>query len=480
MLNAVKNVKKKAWIVIGVAATLVLSCAGVVWVDYGHVGEEEKRIADLEVQISKADARIAKIPSIEERVLRGRVVVKEYAKILPNDKDINRLVKRITEFSVASGVEIEELNDSDARNRGRRKSKDPFQKIRYKLKLRGTLDELLDFMNRFENYERFVKVGQVKITSEDARTVADAPQGPVKHKVELDLETYVYEPGRSSEPVAIKNADRRTIDILERQPVTNDLELDHYELVVKTDRRDPFVDPRRDASIGAGEEALASAQAEAQAKKMNELASTLAQIKKAVDEESKIEGFVPRVEFARRLSQKMAEFAAEIEELQTGNFFSSAKTRDRFVTEIADPFELLYRARKSMGKGVLVRQELENQLKNMRRAFEEGRFEDIVAAAETIGGTKATNVEDPEIAEILSEIEAVSGRAQARIEFSQIPLAITGYVYMPRYPVRSVVIINDQAYSPGEVLDDGIVVRSIDPSRVVFVYKTERIEHLLN
>ncbi|MCA9322044.1 MAG: type 4a pilus biogenesis protein PilO, partial [Planctomycetes bacterium] len=439
MLNVIRNAKKKAWIIIGVSTALVFSCAGVVWMDHGTIKEEDEKIAGLEASITKAEGRISKIRGHEDRVLRGRLVVKEYAKILPSDKDIHEFVKRITEFSVASGVEISELNDSDARNRGRRQSKDPFQKINYKLKLRGDLGATLDFINRFESYERFVKVGQLKIASETANS-RDAGEG-IRHNVDLELETYVYEPGRALTAVEIANSEKRTFEILEKEPLNVDLAMDSYVYQPRSDRRDPFADPRRSIGTGAGEGPIVDAEVEAQIAKLEELVVRFETLKRDLAAEDEVEGFVARMEYAKRLSQSFIDFKNEVEELRKVKFFSKADLLDRFDEEIAEPFLVLLAEREATDGEGLKRQELMAQLEHYEHAFSEGRFSDVVDGADAILSAK-TDLDDPEIHEILEGIQRVAGRARARIEFAQMSLAITGYVILENRPTGSVVIIN--------------------------------------
>lgn len=480
MLNAITKTKKKAWIIIGVSAALVLASAGVVYMDYTTIGEEEAKTEGLKNENMKANIRISKIRNIEDRVLKERLIVSERVKILPEDKEINDFVQKITDFSTASGVEVTKLDDSAARNRGRRKSAGAFLDIAYKLEVKGTLSQFLDFMHRFETHDRFVKVKQLSISNDQSAMTNEDDEGPAVHQIELILETYVYQPGKKgAAPVAITNADKRTLALTKQGAVIDPLELESYDYESQPERRDIFADPRVKSGVGAELRRVAAKNKEEQEKVLGEVTEEFARLRKALDAEAKLESFVERVTFSSKLNEQLAAFNRKLQEIDDTKAISDRELADKLESDVSKPFALLYRTRKETDSQGMAFQELEAEFKRMERAFAAGQFAEVMAAAKALALVK-TEGSGPEMERVFARIDKISARASARQEFSQIPMAVTGYVFQPARPEKAVVIINDRAYSPGDVFAEGVIVGQIDLSRVVFLYKEEKIVRSLD
>lgn len=473
MLNVIRNAKKKGLIIAGVAGTLVLASAGMVYYDHGKIGEAEKAISGINNKIAAADARIAKIPSHEDRVLRERIVLGEYVKILPDSEEIHSFVDRITEFATVTGVEIESL--SDRKRTGRTKGgASAFLNINYNLELKGTLNEVMDFIHRFETYDRFVSVKQLSISAGSEGGKDGGEEGPPRHEVALELETYVYNPGiKGSKPVEIVNAEERMFEIAETADLGQKLVLDSYPFRSKPDRRDPFVDPRWEDTPLSPE---ASRDAEAQVAMLSKLEAEFSEIRAGIEEEAKAQDIIVRIELGQRLNTRMATFKRDVDDLENADFFTKRDLRERFQTEIVEPFRKEYEGREALDPGALQLQQLEAEYQRMTIAFDQGRFQDVTQAWETIRTSMTAAVVDSEVKGVVSKMELVASRSATRIEFGQKQIAISGFVFKPTEPERAIVIINDRAYSPGDVLDDGITVGRIDQTRVVFFYKREQFE----
>ncbi|MFT7617989.1 MAG: Tfp pilus assembly protein PilO [Planctomycetota bacterium] len=474
MLNAIRNTKKKAWIIIGVSASLILGSAGVVYMDYTTIGEEEAKIGSLKNQNSMANVRISKIRGHEDRVLKERMVVKERVKILPEDKEINQIVKKITDFSAASGVEVTDLDDSSARNRGRRKSAGAFLDIAYKLGVRGTLAQFLDFMNRFESHDRFVKVKSLAISS-DQKPSGDDEEGPAIHQIELVLETYVYQPGQNNQaPVNIVNADKRTLALMEEGGNVDPFELDFYDYVIQNDRRDIFADPRVKSGVNAELRRVQAKNIDEQEKMLEQFVENFGKLKQALEDEAKLLSFVEKLTFAATVNEQLTAFSQELETAQKTKSISARSLQGRFEDEVVTPFRAIYKIRRENDSRGLAQKELEAEYRRMSLSFDAGRYEDVIASAKALGAVKTAD-SGPKMKGVFSKIEKISLRASTRHEFAQIPIAVTGYVYQPSQPTQGIIIINSRAYSPGEVFAEGVIVGKIDLSQVVFLYKEEEI-----
>ncbi|WP_410961806.1 hypothetical protein, partial [Salmonella sp. SAL4359] len=89
----------------------------------------------------------------------------QYVRILPDEKEINEFVDQLTKFAGKSEVRIKKLDDEEARARSGRNQQGAtaaFDRIVYKLSIEGNCEQLLSFMDLFENHERFVRIGSFK------------------------------------------------------------------------------------------------------------------------------------------------------------------------------------------------------------------------------------------------------------------------------------------------------------------------------
>ncbi|MEM7519347.1 MAG: radical SAM protein, partial [Planctomycetota bacterium] len=115
-------------------------------------------------------------------------------------------------------------------------------------------DELLDFLDHLETYERFMRVPSLKLTSASRSELEK--QGKATHRVQLDVETFVYEPKAGAEKVVIEGYERKRDLLLgEINRRKQALTVSNYAYRGDRGRRDPWVDPRAPVN-GDGESAL--------------------------------------------------------------------------------------------------------------------------------------------------------------------------------------------------------------------------------
>lgn len=468
--------KKTAWIIAGVSALMVFASAGVVWLDWQKITTAKTEAAGLRGQIEKANARIQKVPDIEVRVLRERSRLKELVRILPDDGEINDFVDRISDFAKASGVEVQSMDDRSAKTRSQRKNAETFLRITYKMSIRGTFAQFLDFTNRLETFERFVKVNYFSLKSE-AKQGGDKGEatGPQQHSAEIEVETYIYNPTKEGgkAQVEILNADQKLARALRTDPLGDlNIVLDSYRYTPNPERRDPFADPRK--SENESVEVKSPESTEAEKAIIDELTAKLKKVREAVEAESAIQDLVKRIEYTKRLNSEIAALKDRIQTIKkTETPFASKELAERFLKEIDEPFVKLIAGRPDAAPDLLAH-ELENQLKKMNTAFDAGQFADVVAISKTLLSSKPAEP-DPVLAGLFTKVETVARRAEARVEFAEKSLRFGGLVFKHARPKEAVIIINDRAYAVGEAMDDGVVVRAIEPSKVTFLYKREEI-----
>lgn len=471
-MKLVLNRKQKAWAILGVSAFLCLVCGGVAYMDYEEIQEERQKIESAQGRIAKADATIAGLKQVEDRVLAERLRVKEYTQILPLDKDINEFVKRITEFEAKSGVEIEVLDDKAARNRGKKKSREAFVRITYKIELVSTANEFLHFLDLFESYDRFVNVKEFTVKGSDPKITDEGEVVAARHKISMLLETYVYNPkNRISQPVEILNAEQRMVELTAGLENEHALELETYEFVLASKRRDPFANPRRSLEP-KGE--LDSESLEKQQALIAELERELGTLLETAKLEKAEKDVVLRFELGRRLDKAAGAFHARLRSIDIAKSFGEGENRKSFERKVLGPFNQFLADRPEVAGLDVPIQELRNQLKRMEESFEAEQWGDAVALGKALLQSRPSSIPQ-EMVEPYGQVEEIVKRAQVRIDFEQIELAFNGLVLPENAPERSVVIINGRAYSPGDRFDEALVVKDVRPAEVAFVYRGEEI-----
>ena len=225
---------------------LTLGLSGMVWRSNTGISESRQEAEEFAERILAERARLVQNPGLEQEVLVFREISGRMAAILPDEEGLNDLVRSLQGFSEDSGVNIRSLRR--AAPRGAPKRVEDFREVSYSLELEGDTFELLAFLDLVERHDRFLRVPKLKIDAA-RRQFERGDDGIVKHTIRLDVETFVFEPGKEAEPVAIEWADwkldRLRGEVSERRRA---LEPQEYDYRGRRGRRDPWVDPRREKS----------------------------------------------------------------------------------------------------------------------------------------------------------------------------------------------------------------------------------------
>jgi Tfp pilus assembly protein PilO len=433
------------------------------------------QIAQKRVELDRAEAQIREIPKLEEKVIVLRETVNQYVRILPDDKEINSFVDQLTQFAARSDVRVKKLDDEDVRARTGRNKKGAtaaFDRVVYRISLEGNCEQFLSFIDLFENHERFVKIGSFKVDHRDIAVEGVDPMS-VPHNIDLDLETYVYNPKvRSKDSVTIPQEAQK----LERLKAAGlvgadgvaDLALASYEHEPGAARRDLFYDPRlagaKQKQEGEQERATQRAALEDFVAKLGRLAADLAK-------EAKIENTVHLLQMREKVNGDLVAFGAAIEKARTDRTFTVDEIKTRFEREVDDPFRKMVEGRKlDVAAAPVLGQQIEEHVAKIRAAMQDGRYEEVVTFHDEVTRMAAV-VSGEDIKALMKEAEAMFRTAKAHLDFNARPISFGGAVCFDNDPAHAVVIINGRSYSPGESVDQDLVVRSITPSSVTFEFR---------
>jgi hypothetical protein len=446
------------------------------WLGYEDYKAREaglETIAQKRGELDRAEAQIREIPRLEEKIIVLRETVNQYVRILPEEKDINTFVDQLTQFATRSNVRVRKLDDEDARARSGRNKKGAtaaFDRIVYKVSLEGNCAELLKFMDLFENHERFVRIASFKIEHRESSD-KDVDQMTVPHQVDLDLETYVYNPKVKSKenvdiPQEAQKLERLKTAGLVGGDAVPELALTTYTHDASLDRRDLFYDPRL---LGAMKQRETEEQRKLQRQTLEDLVGRLQRLAADLVEEGKIENTVRKLQAREKNNRELVAFGAEMGKAN----FTVEEVKERFEREVQMPFRKMLEGRGdlSMEAAPVLAVQIEEHVGKMRAAYEDSRWEEVVNLNDELTRMAAAAASGADIKAMLKESATMHRTAKAHLDFNARPISFGGAVCFENDPAHAVVIINGRSYAPGESVDQDLVVRSISPASITFEFR---------
>lgn len=486
--------RRKALLAGGVLALVGFGALG--WHDWSELGETREALGGERLKLDRANAELAQTASVEDQVLLLRDAVQEYVKILPDDKEINAFVAQLADFAARSGVRVTKLDDDDAKARLVRAKKGavaPFDKVAYKISAEGDAEQLLRFMDFFENHQRFVRVAALKIESaaegragggesepvEPVEPGGDAPppRAGAPHKIDLELETYVYNPKvRTQQPVIVPNEAQKLERLRSadgaRADARKDLALASYRREPRERRRDVFYDPRKAPAAAAGASPEAK---QAQEKLFLELKSKLDAVAAAAEKEAKETSLLKRLRLTDEVERGLAAFEKAFREAEEAGTITIEDLRKRIRDDLEPQFAKLAKGRDAASRRSAVAAEVAaDALARMRASRDGRRYEEVVALSEDFR-RRRTGEEPEAVAKMFAEAERLAEDARAELDFDARSFSFGGTVVYKDSPDRSVAIINGRPYMPGDRLDDETTVTAISASEVTFEFRGRKV-----
>ena len=156
--------EKQVLLTVAGATVLLCGAAGAgIWWAMGLVDDQQQIIEQKESQIDAARKKIRKIKKAEEKVIVLRENVHEYVKMLPEDRELHKFFRTAQRFALQAGIQLDKAVP------GRAGKRTAFENVVYRFEFTSNLWQFMKFINFFENYERFVKVREVRMTPQRAR-----------------------------------------------------------------------------------------------------------------------------------------------------------------------------------------------------------------------------------------------------------------------------------------------------------------------
>ena len=459
--------EKKAFLSILLGGILLAGGAGfAIYMKFGEIEELESEIATLHTNIDEARKTIEGTPALEQEVIVLRELSAVIAEILPDDEDVNNLIRTFAEYAGLSGVSTTSYKPKPNIARGRGRS--AFDRVAYTLTLEGDVFQFLDLLHRTETHSRFIAVPEFKLSAASRNQIEE--DGAARHKITLDVETYKYERGASAlQEVEIEGYERKR-DILEGEITRRRkaLTLASYNYRGPRGRRDPWIDPRVSATDLVGENALT---VQEQQDLVNRFVAELDQIRELWSKVQSAGNVLEALVARKDLDKAVANLQGELRRTEDEGAISYVPLKKQLMINVYGPLDSLLVAFEEQTQGP-TREELTQLAEGMRRHIDSGEYSMALDAYGTLKPKLDLVEGDPVRMKLAADLDAIAWEARTLLDFEGIELDIRGLAIIEGRPPA--IIINGRALGPGEPVSEDIdefEVLDIRPDEIDFYFR---------
>ena len=442
------------------ASLTTLGLSGIVWRSSTGLEGAREEATQLAERILLERGRLEETPELEQEVLVFREISGRMAAILPDEDGLNDLVRSLQGFSEQSGVEIRSLRR--AAPRGFAKSEGDLRAVSYTLELDGDAFELLRFLDLVETNDRFLRVPRMEVDAARRQGLMEGAQ--MSHSIRLDVETFVFEPGAETEPVAIEWAEwkleRLRGEVSRRR---TGLEPAEYDYRGRRGRRDPWVDPRHRPVMARAEEGTSSeGEASELAAKVSKAWSNLRGLEQSVSA-------LDEAGLSEELEVEVVGLEAESRRLLEAERSSDGVGASPLTAEIVHSLLELRAALDEMrgNRGPSIARLREVALVMKAHAVRDQHPLALEAMA-PVAPDLEWLADDPDRAPYVEALRRAAARSQAVIDFDALGYQPRGVVVLGD---RAAVLVGDRAVVAGDRIKDEVLVRSVTSDEVVFEFR---------
>jgi Tfp pilus assembly protein PilO len=452
-----------AWLVGG--GVLAAAGAGaLVYLEYESIDESRAAVAELKLSIDGSRKILTGTGALEREVIVLRETEEVIKGILPDEQDLNNLVRDLSHFETEANVQITALKGKPPDNS--RKEKNDFDKVGYQLSLEADAFQLMSFMDKVEGHSRFMRIPDFKLSAAPRRQVEDS--GVPRHKVQLDVETYVYKPQGGPAPVRIDGYTRKRELLLgEINRRRQALQVATYIYRGQRGRRDPWVDPRVPANV----EKETGLSVDEQIRIVDDLVIrtqyALELWKRIGDPQIPlIEEMTTRAE----LDEHIAKLEEDLRRTQQEGLIRYVPSERRMHNEVVTLINSLREAiQGEEGNHGPSKESLNQLIESMRGLVSSGDYEGAQNAFGTISSRLPIADKDPLRQPLVVELKRLNLQAHDLADFGKIKMDIKGVAIADDIP--PVALINDKTLSEGDSLNNELIIRAIRPGSIEFLFR---------
>ena len=455
--------EKRLWIGIIAGGTLAAAgCGFLVHMEYGNIEKAKEAVANLRGEISASRKLLTGTTELEREVIVLRETEETIKEILPDEQDVNNLVRDLSQFKEDSGVQITGLKKKPPEV-GKKDNAD-FDKVAYQLTFEAEAFQLMDFMDRVETHSRFMRIPNVKLTAA-ARKQNTEFMVPT-HKVQMDVETYVYRPQTGPTPVKIESYDRKRELLLgEINRRRQALMIDEYDYRGPQGRRDPWVDPR--VPVDGPDSGLP---VEEQIRIVQDLVERTALALATWEEVKGADNVIVEITKRAELEQLLTAIEEDLRRELDREGIRFVQSKRRLQLEVVEPLEGLRDeiAVSEGGRGPS-RDSLRELFATMLSHLNNGEYELAIAAFGTVEDRLGLAEVDPLRQPLVTKLRKLHSTARIAADFQKIEMEIRGVAVMEGVP--PVALINGETLGEGDLLGNELVIRSIRPGAIEFMFR---------
>jgi hypothetical protein len=202
----------------------------------------------------------------------------------------------------------------------------------------------------------------------------------------------------------------------------------------------------------------------------------LAKLVEALAKEDAVADAVRKIQAQEANSRTIRDLESELLRLAEAKFFTIVEYQKDFNDGVLIPFRALCEKRGHLGAPMVIgREEIESRVVSMEAALENGKHDQVVVLYEEVRQLRTRMPSDPALDPLFRRADATKGRASTYLEFAAKELTIGGCVVYANDPRQSVVILNQRSYSPGETVEEGLVITAITPSELTFNFRGVKV-----
>jgi Tfp pilus assembly protein PilO len=447
-------------------AALVLGGLGfLVWSEYGAIEAARLDVETARTQIGVGRKLVAGTAALERDVIVLRETEQAIKEILPDDKDLNELIRDLQAFERSSEVQITSIKKKDP-SQGRRKEAEAFEKAIYELVLEGDAFEVLAFLDLVEGHRRFLRIPTIHWSASGEQVLER--DGRALHTVKLEIETFVYKPQNGPELVKIDGyARKRELLLGEIARHRDAVAVEHFDYRGQRGRRDPWVDPRVPVTA-EGPGGLPVAEQIERVDALVERAVSTSALWTALERPGTL--YVEQVRLRVELETALTTLEDDLRKLAAEGAISYPIAEARLRREVSEPMAALRASfSATAAPSGPPAETLRTLLASMHSSIEEGKPK---LALETLSGVESELAlvrDDPLRQGLIVSMRAAAEDARALIDFQSIELRISGIAIQDGAP--PVAVINGRALGEGDVVATDLVVGSIRAGEIEFIFR---------
>ena len=462
---------KQLWLAVaGGGGLAALGLGALIYFELQDIELTRQEVADTRTKIDAHRKLIHGTAALEREVIVLREMSEIIKGILPDDEDVYNLSRTFQRFSDEAGTTMRGIKQTQ--NRGRNaKTQSAFDEVAYTITMEADAFQYLDFLDRLESHERFMRIPKFRIASAP-RTQVET-DGYASHKISVDVETFVYDPKAEAAPVSIEGYDRK------RDLLVGEINRRRQALLVKEHdysggrgRRDPWVDPR----VPVSEEGDSALTVQEQMDKVQQLADQtqgmLAQWNGVRQAQNVIEEMVARAD----LEDALANIEEEVRRLLDEGAIRYVPAQRRLQVEVVDVVAAVRTELNSAegGRGPSL-EKLQQVLEAMNNHYQREEFPLMLEAYRLVDGQLDYVESDPARRQLVQELKRLARIATTVRDFEKFEIKVSGIAIEDG--MNSIALVNGQTVSPGSLLGNELLVHRITRDEIQFVFRGVILGH---